>query len=440
MTAAISQNLEQLPSDELFDNDSVPADDSRSGEAASQGKKKVSRTKLWFLVHSWAALPIWIFLFFVCLTGSIATVSQEIVWLADPAVRARPPSSDAQVLGYDEILAAVNKARPDAIVRNIARPVKSQFALAVRVSYADGTSGIMHVNPYTGDIQGTQTGFDFRQFIRALHGWLLMPFNNGFNFGWYAVSLLGLPMLVSLVTGLVVYKKFWRGFLKPRLRVRQGARVFWGDFHRLAGIWSIPFVLIMAVTGLWFLTRALLSDFSISITTEGVPPVIARADVPTTSDGLKPPLITLEQAAQRARDVMPELQPLSVRLPGNAYDHIVVQGRGDYPLLFERLHINPYNGAVESVRRVSDRSALELVTESMRPLHTGDFAGLWLKLVYFFFGVLLTMMVFSGMLIWTKRTVQATASAFKRERRDAQHPSGAQHAAASSVTSMEGAQ
>ncbi len=432
MTAAASPDPHQLPPDEFFDPDSLVAGESTS----SSGKKKASRTKLWFLVHSWAALPIWIFLFFVCLTGSIATVSQEIVWLADPAVRSRQPSPDAQVLGYDEILAAVNKARPDAIVRNIARPVKSQFALAVRVSYADGTSAIMHVNPYTGDIQGTQTGFDFRQFIRALHGWLLMPFNNGFNFGWYAVSLLGLPMLVSLVTGLVVYKKFWRGFFKPRLRVRQGSRVFWGDFHRLAGIWSIPFVLIMAVTGLWFLTLALLSDFSISISTEGVPPVIAREDVPTTANGLRPQTIALEEAAQRAREVMPELQPLSVRMPGNAYDHIVVQGRGNYPLLFERLHINPYNGEVESVRRVSDRSALELVTESMRPLHTGDFAGLWLKLVYFFFGVLLTMMVFSGMLIWTKRTVQATASALKRERRDADGPRRTRHAA---ETSIEGA-
>lgn len=412
-----------------------------SDEDRPDGGSRKSRTKLWFLVHSWTALPIWIFLFFVCLTGSIATVSQEIVWLADPAVRARPPSSDAQVLGYDEILAAVNRARPDAIVQSIARPVKSQFALAVRVACADGTNATMHVNPYTGDIQGTQTGFDFRQFIRAVHGWLLMPFNSGFNFGWYAVSLLGLPLLVSLVTGLVVYKKFWRGFLKPRLRVRQGARVFWGDFHRLAGIWSIPFVLIMAVTGLWFFTLALLNDFSISISTEGVPPVIARENAPTTANGLKPQTITLEAAAEKAREVMPGLQPLTVRLPGNAYDHIVVQGRGDYPLLFERLHINPYNGEVEAVRRVSDRSALELVTESMRPLHTGDFAGLWLKLVYFFFGLLLTMMVFSGMLIWTKRTVQATASALKRQRQvptpDQGEPLGAHTAAGTGMVSME---
>ena len=45
----------------------------------------------------------------------------------------------------------------------------------------------------------------------------------------------------------------------------------------------------------------------------------------------------------------------------------------------------------------------------MRPLHTGDFAGLWLKLVYFFFGLLLSTLVFSGMMVWTKRSVQATA-------------------------------
>lgn len=380
-------------------------------------REKMPRAKVWFLVHSWAALPLWIFMFFVCLTGSIATVSQEIVWLADPAVRARPPAADATLLSYDEVLAAVNRARPDAVVQSIQRPVKSQFALAVRVGYADGTSGIMHVNPYTGDIQGVQSGFDFRQFIRALHGWLLMPFNNGFNFGWYAVSLLALPMLVSLVTGLVVYKKFWRGFLRPRLRFTQGARVFWGDFHRLAGIWSIPFILIIAVTSLWFLTLAILSDLSISISTEGVPPVIARADVPTTPDGLRAPRIALEEAAARAREVMPELQPMFVRMPSNAFDHIMVMGRGNYPLLFERLHINPYNAEVEYVRRVSDRSGLELFTESMRPLHTGDFAGLWLKLVYFFFGVLLTMMVFSGMMIWTKRTAQATAAALKRKTR-----------------------
>ena len=42
----------------------------------------------------------------------------------------------------------------------------------------------------------------------------------------------------------------------------------------------------------------------------------------------------------------------------------------------------------------------------MRPLHTGDFGGIWVKLIWFVFGLLLSMMVLSGLLIWSKRTAQ----------------------------------
>jgi len=378
--------------------------------------RKKSSSKTWFLVHSWLALPLWAFVFFVCLTGSIATISQEILWLADPAVRANPPSEDAPILGYDEILAAVTREHPDAVVRSISRPVKSQFALTVDVSYPDASTAALYVNPYTGHIQGREAGFDFRGFMRALHGWLLMPFNSGFSIGWYLVSALAIPMLGSLITGLVVYKRFWRGYLRPRLRIGQGARVFWGDFHRLAGIWSVPFIAIIAVTSIWFLTRAVLFDMHVSFSTVGVPPVVTRADVPDIKPGDPLPLISLNRAAEIAHETFPDLQPSFVSLPGNAFSHYRVGGRGAYPLLFETLSINPYNGKVEHTRRVSDRSGLELFTESMRPLHTGDFAGLWLKLVYFFFGLLLTMMVFSGMMIWTKRTVKETAAAVRRAR------------------------
>ena len=57
------------------------------------------------------------------------------------------------------------------------------------------------------------------------------------------------------------------------------------------------------------------------------------------------------------------------------------------------------------------------IRDSMRPLHTGDFGGLPIKLIWFFFGLILTLMVFSGLLIWTKRTAQATAAALKRSER-----------------------
>mgnify|MGYP006173312675 CR=1 FL=1 len=201
---------------------------------------KKSRSKLWFLVHSWLALPIWFFVLIVCVTGTLAVVSQEIVWLANPDVRASKPSDDAELLSYQQVLTAINKAEPQTIVESISRSDESHFALTASVSYPDGRSVSVYVNPYTGVIQGISPDFNFEAFTRALHGWWLVPFTNGFSWGWYLVSILGMPMLASLVTGLVVYKKFWKGFFKP-VRTGHGSRIFWGDLHRLAGVWSIWF-------------------------------------------------------------------------------------------------------------------------------------------------------------------------------------------------------
>ncbi|KQN52541.1 peptidase [Pseudomonas sp. Leaf48] len=373
-----------------------------------------SRSKIWFLVHSWLALPIWFFVLIVCVTGTLAVLSQEIVWLANPPMRASQPTNDAPLLSYQQVIEAINKAEPQTVVQSISRPDESHFALDVKVSYPDGRSVVVYVNPYSGVIQGVAPDFNFRAFTRALHGWWLVPFTNGYSWGWYLVSFLGLPLLASLVTGLVVYKRFWKGFFSPTLRFRHGARIFWGDFHRLSGIWSIWFIAVISITGTWFLIQALLFDNQISISTEKIIPSMSREAVPQSADGSPPPRIDLDRAIEIASQKISGLEASFVSLPGNAYSHLDVGGRGWYPLMFQTATLNPYTGEIAASRLISDRSALEFVTESMRPLHTGDFGGLWIKLIWAFFGLLLSMMVFSGLLIWTKRTALATANAFKR--------------------------
>ena len=378
---------------------------------------KKSRSKIWFLVHSWLALPIWFFVLIVCVTGTLAVISQEIVWLANPPMRASQPSDDAPLLSYQQVIEAINKAEPQTVVQSISRPDESHFALDVEVSYPDGRSVVIFVNPYSGVIQGVAPEFNFRAFTRALHGWWLVPFTNGYSWGWYLVSFLGLPLLVSLVTGLVVYKRFWKGFFRPTLRIRHGARIFWGDFHRLSGIWSIWFIAVISITGTWFLIQALLFDNQISISTEKIIPAMSREAVPLSPDGSPPPRIDLDRAIEIATQKISGLEASFVSLPGNAYSHLDVGGRGWYPLMFQTATLNPYTGEIAASRLISDRSTLEFVTESMRPLHTGDFGGLWIKLIWAFFGLLLSMMVLSGLLIWTKRTALATANALKRSNR-----------------------
>ncbi|MDO6646812.1 hypothetical protein, partial [Acinetobacter guillouiae] len=80
---------------------------------------------------------------------SIATVSQEIVWLIDPAVRANQPTDKTRILNYDEIIDVVHQASPQVYIERITRPVKSQFALSAVVSYPDSTTATVYINPYT---------------------------------------------------------------------------------------------------------------------------------------------------------------------------------------------------------------------------------------------------------------------------------------------------
>lgn len=381
------------------------------------GSRKKGRSALWLAVHGWLGLPIWAFLSFICLTGSIATVSQEIMWLIEPATRANQPAPGAGPMSYDAIVRRIEEQAPGSWIMFIDIPVKRQYALEVYVGRQEGGTRTLYVNPYTGAIQGQRTAFDLREFLRELHGWLLIPFTTGYSPGWYIVSAMSIPLLGSLVSGLFVYKKFWRAILKPRLRLRQGARVFWGDLHRLFGLWSVPFIAIIGVSAFWFLLEACLSDSGQAIPGEEEPPTIERQEVGIGADRQSVPRIPLQQAIDIARRQFTVFTPAYIELPETAYQALTVAGRGTYPLVFEIAYINPYSGELIGTRHIASRSAYALAAESMRPLHTGDFAGLWLKLVYCFFGLLLTTMSLSGMLIWTKRSAQASAKYLKARRR-----------------------
>ncbi|WP_321531271.1 PepSY-associated TM helix domain-containing protein [uncultured Desulfuromonas sp.] len=377
--------------------------------------QKKNWRKIWFLIHSWLAMPLWALTFFVCLSGTIATIDQELVWLSQPQVRANAPSGDAVRLDFDELLTAIQDQQPQAHVSALSRPVKSQYALTATVSYPDATTATLYINPYDGAIQGNSAEFDLHGFIRALHGWLLIPWSSGGSVGWYLVTIVSLPMLGSLISGMILYRRFWRDYLHPRLRLRHGARVLWGDFHRLAGIWSLPFILIIAVSGVWLLIEGVLYDFRISYSTAGPPAIVARADVPPGMGEQPPPTLSPQQAVDAVCRAFPEFKPYRINFPANAYDLYRISGRSrHYPLVMESVSVNPYNGELAQSRRVSDLAWPEVMARSLVSLHMGDFAGLGLKLVYFFFGLLLSLMVYSGMVLWGKRTWHETRRVFEQ--------------------------
>ncbi|WP_416394769.1 PepSY-associated TM helix domain-containing protein [Allohahella sp. A8] len=361
----------------------------------------------WFKVHGLLALPVWLLFAFVCFTGTIAVISHELTWLTNPAARASNPA-DLPVRPLHELVDAVKAEVPDAAVSNVML-MEPYLVAAVSFSSANFPVALAYVNPYTADVQMINDGLTFIGFMRSLHGWLLFPWYHSYSIGYYLVGAMSLVTLGALITGAVVYKRFWRAYTRPVFRLGRGLRVALGDFHRLAGAWSLWFLLLMGLTGLWYLVQGILWHNEVEIETAVTP--VPLSDVPLLSDedSTVPRPVSLEAALAQARHALPSIQPAWVSLPEHARDHFMIAGAGDS--LFHDQYaygasVNQWTGEISSLRRPETMNVLQTLTHIADPLHYGTIGGLWTKVIWFVFGLLLSTMALSGFMIWTRRTVR----------------------------------
>lgn len=373
--------------------------------------RKINR-RFWFQLHGWFSLPVWVVFSFVCLTGTISVLSHEITWLVNANARAENPDQlPAKPIG--EIIKAVEEANPAAQVGWV-MTLEPYLVYAVKFTDADKPSATAYVNQYTGEVQEVFQGLTFIGFMRALHGWLLFPWHHNFSVGYYLVSAMAIVMLGALITGLVVYKKFWRAFFRPQVRVTKGKRIFLQDIHRFSGVWSMWFLLVISVTGLWYLTQAILWHNDVEI--EPHAPLLTNDTLPSYQQNAPEFTFNVDQAIQIAQQTYGDFSPKFVMLPEHNRDTYKLAGSGDFIFFDEysyRLSINPWQGQVEASQAPADMNALQTLTHIADPLHYGTIGGLWTKVIWFVFGLILSGMSIVGFLIWRLRLV-----AVKKEKQD----------------------
>ncbi len=348
--------------------------------------KNRKASRIWWTVHQWVGLKLSLFMAFIMFTGTLAVVSHEIDWLLQPSLRVAPASADGPV-AWATI--AENAARHPGVaeVWSMEAPTASAFAVKVTVKDAGRDLFYLHAHPATGTIQGEGPWVGAQRVLRNMHRHLNLPTKIGVPI----VAFLGFLLLVSLVTSLVVYKKWWRGFTKP-LRTRD-ARTWWGDFHRLAGVWSLWFVALIALTSVWYLVE------SLGLDAPPPPRVKLEAPVATGPQGLAPAFAAAEAA-------YPGLEVRRVLLPGE--ESPVLQLHGDYKAVLVRSRANavwvdPATSQVLLKTDGRDMNVHQRISEMADPLHFGDFGGYWTKVPWFLFGLLLTGLSLSGAAIYSLR-------------------------------------
>lgn len=358
---------------------------------AKVSSSQKGRRSVWWWIHHWLGLKLAVFMTFVLATGTLATLAHEIDWLVDPAQRVVP--RDAPTASWGDWAAAVKAAEPDATIQYMTAPTDPWFAARAVIERPDGGLRIAYVHPWTSEVQGVHGWFTVHRFLRNTHRHLMMPVDIGVPI----VCSMAFVLLVSLITGLITYKKFWRGFLRlPKWRTgRPGeARRFTGDLHRFAGLWSIWFLALMIVTSIWYIVEVF----------GGEAPPGPRPDGVTGA--AQPVGPELDALIARARFADPALKITNVSLPADEGRGVVVSGQAQAILVRDRTNavwIDPADGTVLLTARGEALNLHQRISEAADPLHFGTFGGLLTKLIWFVFGLIMTGLSVSGVMIYSLR-------------------------------------
>jgi len=351
-----------------------------------------------FALHGWLGMNFGLLLALICLSGTFATLMHEIEWAAQPTLRIEPDGP----VQWQETYEALQRAHPEMHIGGISRgeaTVLDRVAWTTFLSAPNGRWKRARVDPYEAEVVRSGSRLYLQDYLRQLH------YNFFWGWGFYLVCLIGLPLLLSVVSGLLFYKRWWRHLF--RLELGKGLHAFWSSLHRLLGVWSLIFGLIIGITGLWYLAEAELVSYDVAYPpTPNVPAETMAEHGPT------PEPRPLDAYVAAAADAVPELQPTGIALPSSPDGTVRVEGNTGKWLVRDRANsvfLDPYTAEVVDIRRPEELGALSWWVQASDSLHFGYWGGLASKLVWAFLGLCLPVSVLSGAyLSWSRAGVIGT--------------------------------
>ena len=343
--------------------------------------------RTWFVWHSWIGLTAGLLLFVVCWSGAVAVFARDLDWLLDGRLHA----AAAEPIAWQAMYESIREARPEWTIGQIQAPYAPGYAAEAWMFDENDVMRRIYLDPATGEIVAATSYLNIQRFFRSLHMALFiydLPI-LGVPFGFFFVGLLALVLAASLVTSLVFYRRFWRGFFK--LQTNRGAKVFWSDLHKLTGLWSLWFTILIAVTGFWYLAEWW--------TPEGP----AGPEPPVELVGSPLPMDALVSAARAA---YPQLEVRTIVTDQIGEGLFAVHGQDGALLVRDRAAkawVNSYTGEVLAVQRPSELTLYQYWIDMADPLHFGDFAALWSKAIWFLFGLAVSGLCLTGAYLQARR-------------------------------------
>lgn len=373
-----------------------------------------ARRKLWLDVHLWLGLALGLFLSIFGITGSVLVFHTEINELLNPTLLTVAVSETAtDYKPLTELFQAGKRAMPETAVHTFSNyPRNSEAALKMSFTQpsAEGISENweVYVNPYTAEVTGKRLmstsdslfPFTFVGFVFELHYALFM----GENIGYKVVGLMSALLIISVLTGLIVWWPLTGQWLKAiTMKRRASAERLNFDLHKTFGFYSTLVLLPVLFSGVYMDVPE-----NVVPVLELFSPVSYRYWFESRPQGNKQP-ISMAEAVAIAEQRYPEGRAdwiYGISAPTSTYtvckDGIKAAGS----FIHRRcVVIDQYSGAILDVDDPSDRLATagEIFTHWQWPLHSGQAFGWTGRILVFLSGMACPVLFVTGFIRWRQK-------------------------------------
>lgn len=255
------------------------------------------------------------------------------------------------------------------------------------------------VDPKTGETIGKAGQFQFSEFMFRLH------YNiNLAQIGNYIVGLVSLIFLVAIFSGVYIHwKKLFANFFSYRT-LKQRTHLL--DLHNLAGVISLPYILMYAVTGLIFNLIIVYQLVAVVLIYKNDAAAVFR-DVgypfyqSAEQSGVAQDMSAVIPLIEKAQSTIGPVHYLQFFNYGD--QNAVIRVLGKQPNYFGHsydIYYQVRDGVIVQQYGTAPNNAYRRGLEVVGALHFANYAGIDLRFVYFLLAMSVATMIVAGNLLW----------------------------------------
>ena len=345
------------------------------------------------LWHRYLGLAVAIPLIIISLTGSILVFKEEIDHWIMPEL-AVVTGTPGQRISYDVLRETVNSTLNGYEIGSW--EVFDDGQTADRIyALKQGTNEWfkVYLDQYQGEVRTQPVAVNY-----YLTDWLL-DLHYKFLIGDTGLWLTGVASLILLfmgISGLIIYRQFWKKFFTLRLKVKRIA--LFSDLHKLVGIWSAPVLLVIGFTGVyWNISEIIHHELEHSQDEQHV--ITGR---------LYNHELSLDKMMTEAAQQMGGFTPTYLLFPYEPELQITFFGEVADTSFVTSEYSSTVSFDKQSGNRLSNYDIREapfylVAVDSFRKLHFGYFAGLPGRVIWCLIGLTPLVFAVTGCYMWLKR-------------------------------------